>query len=67
MEEKKAKEKPSKSSKQILLVLAKKIKIMDEQAAQLRMIIDDLEDRIGAIEDRVMDDREVHFRSDFDW
>lgn len=62
--------KPStrKTSKQVLLVLAKKIKIMDEQAKQQRILIDELEDRIADLEARVYDEREAHFRGeDFDW
>ncbi len=56
----------SKSAKEVLLVLAKKIKIMDEQAKQLRILVDELEDRVAELEMAVFDDREVHFKSDFD-
>ena len=62
------KEKPgTKSAKEVLLVLAKKIKIMDEQSAQMRILLDDLEDRLEELENRLYDTREVHFKSDFDW
>lgn len=52
---------------QVLLILAKKIKIMDEQFTQMRILLDELEDRVAELEDRVYDEREVHFKSDLDW
>lgn len=69
MEEKsqKTKKPGNQSTRQILLVLAKKIKIMDEQNAQLRILVDELEEKIIQLEERVYDAREVGFRSDFDW
>lgn len=66
-DEKKTEKKPSKSSKQILLVLAKKIKIMDEQLMSQRLLVDELEDRLIEIENRVYDDKDVFFKSEFDW
>lgn len=69
MEEKsqKTKKPGNQSTRQILLVLAKKIKIMDEQNAQLRILVDELEEKIIQLEERIYDAREVGFRSDFDW
>ncbi len=68
MEKSPKKEKPSvKTSRTILLTLAKKIKIMDEQAMQLRILVDELEEKLIQLEERVYDAREVGFRSDFDW
>lgn len=62
------KEKPStKGTREVLLVLAKKIKIMDEQAISMRVLIDELEERIIQLEERAYDDREVVFKQDFDW
>lgn len=71
MAEKPTKEKKpgNQSTKQVLLVLAKKIKIMDEQALQMRVLLDELEDRVTELEARVYDGREPFFKQDptFDW
>jgi hypothetical protein len=66
-EDKKEKPATRRSRKQVLLILAQKIKIIDEQFKQMRILVDELEDRVADLEERIYDERDVHFRSDFDW
>ena len=55
------------STKQILLILAKKIKIMSEQQMQLRILVDDLEDKVTELEQAVFDDNHIQFEPASDW
>lgn len=55
------------NTKEVLTVLARKIKIIDEHYAQLWARIDEIDDQIHELQERVYDAREVSFRSDFDW
>lgn len=57
--------KPRFTVKQQLDVIIRKIKLMDEHSVRLETSIDELEDRIMGLEDRIFDEREVHFKSDF--
>lgn len=69
MEEQKQKKPSKKTSKEVLLILAKKIKIMDEQMNSLRSRVNELEDHVEDLEEALREERQVHFRgdSDYDW
>lgn len=47
--------------------LEEKLRRVLAELAGLLDLVDELEDRIQFLEDRVLDDKEVGFRSSFDW
>jgi hypothetical protein len=55
-----------KTTKEKLEITINRLKLLEEQFTYLRVLFDRLEDRVTALEDRVLDENEVVFEADWD-